>query len=323
MPSKANAWLSAFLTRSREGAGDLPLDVERAQAVQSAAMAPGVPGVVEEPVEGLPGALLFTPESIREDVVILMIHGGGFRVGVPESVRTLAGHLAVRTGARVLCPKYRLAPEHPYPAGLDDCEAAYLHLRALAPRARVVVAGESAGGNLAAALLLRRRTAADPALLAGLLICGVYDLRPEHRDRPDGSWIGNAGTDVILAPRLGRAMQLDYVGPGRADDPGISPVLSDLAGLPPLLLFVSAAEMLLDDTLAFAAAAGRAGVETVLEIWPGMPHCWPVMAGLLPEGVEAATRAADFIIRIAEGRHVDGAALADDPDVLAMLPAVL
>lgn len=152
MPSKANAWLSEFLTRSREGVEVLPLDVERAQAVQSAAMIPGVPGVVEEPAEGLPGALLFTPETVRDDIVILMIHGGGFRIGVPESERTLAGHLAVKTGARVLCPKYRLAPENPDPAGLDDCEAAYLYLRALAPQARVVVAGESAGANRAVKL---------------------------------------------------------------------------------------------------------------------------------------------------------------------------
>jgi acetyl esterase/lipase len=104
-------------------------------------------------------------------------------------------------------------------------------------------------------------------------------------------------------------MQRDYA-PGGAHDPGASPLLADLAGLPPLLIMASGSEMLLDDSVQLAVEAGRAGVETVLEIWPGMPHCWPVYAGLLPEGVEAVARVAAFIDRVAAGRVVDGTALA-------------
>ncbi|WP_187366170.1 alpha/beta hydrolase [Trebonia kvetii] len=261
--------------------------------------------MTEEPASGLPGSLLFAPAEARQDLVILLIHGGGFRTGDPGQLRTLAGLLASRTGARVLSPWYRLAPEHPYPAGLEDCERAYDVARELAPR--VVVGGESAGANLAAALLLRRRAAGDASPLAGVLFSGVYDLRTERYRA--GSWTSNAASDQVLTAGAGPIMQRDYA-PGGAGDPGISPLLADLAGLPPLLVMASSAELLLDDSIEFAVKAGRAGVETVLEIWPGMPHSWSVHTGLLPEGVEAAERAAAFIVRVATGRVVDGAALA-------------
>lgn len=320
MPSKAHEWLSNYLWSAREGDPEtLPLGVERARAEQNAAMMPAPPGVTEELVDALPGALLFSPPRPRDDVFIVLIHGGGFRTGVPQSLRTFAGLMALRTGARVLCPAYRLAPEHPYPAAVDDCERAYLYARERAPQARIVIGGESAGGGLAAALLLRRRDAQDRRVLAGLLCSAALDLRPEHRSGR-GSWVENAATDAVLAPRLGQSMQLDYVGAGDPADPGISPACADLAGLPPLLILVSSSEMLLDDSLQFAVKAGRSGVETVLEIWPGMHHSWPVMAALLPEGLEAVERAAAFVRRIAAGHAIDGVALADDPEVLRQLP---
>jgi monoterpene epsilon-lactone hydrolase len=319
MPSKAHDWLADYLAAARrDHPGAAGLEDERARAEQNAALIGAPPGVVEEPVAALPGSLLLTPPDPREDLMLVFVHGGGFRIGTPGSLRTAAGILALRTGARVLCPKYRLAPEFPYPAGLDDCENAYLFARGLAPRARLVVGGESAGAGLAAALLLRRRAAGDRRIAAGLLFSGVFDLNPGRWAA--GSWVDNADTDIMLAPELGPLMTADYAGRLDPADPGISPLHAELAGLPPLLVHVSGAEMLLDDSLRFAAKAGKAGVETVLEIWPGMHHSWPVFAGLLPEGVEALERAAAFVRRVADGHVVDGPALADDPEVLRLLP---
>jgi monoterpene epsilon-lactone hydrolase len=185
------------------------------------------------------------------------------------------------------------------------------------PEARVVIAGESAGGNLAAALLLRLRDAGDSNPLAGVLFSGVFDARKERYT--SGSWVDNAPSDHTLSRALGTERYNIYAGSHAPDDPGISSVAADLAGLPPLLVMASSTEMLLDDSIGFATKAGRAGVETVLQIWPGMHHSWPNLAGLPPEANEAVDRAA-FILRVAEGRVVDGSALTDDPNVLKMLP---
>ncbi|KAB2341606.1 alpha/beta hydrolase [Actinomadura rudentiformis] len=315
MPSRTYELLANLFREAREAqltAGRAELTEERNQ---HEALGDGYQpraGVSDELIEGtVPGTRLMTPAGARDDLVIVFVHGGGFRTGSPRTIRQLGSQLALNARARVLLPKYRLAPEHPYPAALDDCESVYTHALSLVPGAKVVIGGESAGANLAAALLLRRRDAGDERVLAGFLYGGVFDLSLENYTA--GSWVGNAGTDLALHPALGPIMTCDYLAGQRASDGYASPALCDLTGLPPLFLQVSSAECLLDDTLALTTAAARAGVHVELEVWPRMLHSWQAAAGFLPEATEAVERTAAFIQRVADGRIVDGAELSGGP----------
>jgi len=284
-------WLKEGRAR---GVGPEPAEARAARSQK-------IHGVEEEQVPSLrPGSLLLTPEQAREDLVIVYLHGGGFRSGTTEKARALAAQLAQLTGARVLLPEYRLAPQHPYPAGLDDCEAGYLYAAARFPYARMVLGGESAGANLALALLLRRTAAEDPRPLAGFLYSGMYDLRAERFER--GSWVGNAPTDFVLEVPGGLSTSADYAGKHEPDEPLISPVTADLAGLPPLLIQVSSAEMLLDDSLELAAQAARSRVRVVLEVQPHLQHAWQLFTGFLPEADHAVERTVDFICRAEDER---------------------
>lgn len=313
MPSKSYDALISALTQARaaDTGEPLPVEEERHRSEQYVDLYRPVPGVTEEPLDGAPaGTLVMTPGDARDDLVIVHIHGGGFRTGSARFLRSMAAELALKAKARVVLAEYRLAPEHPYPAGLDDCEAVYLRTLELTPQAKVAVGGESAGANLAAALLLRRRDAGDERVLAGYLYAGVYDLRPENYT--SGSWVDMAGTDAILTPASGPLMTRDYLHGHPPTDPFASPALAELACLPPLFLQTSGAELLLDDTLTLAGRAARAGVHVEMEIWPKMPHTW-VVFGFLPEAGEALDRTVAFIHRIADGRVVDGAALSGGP----------
>jgi len=314
--SPAHDWLVQTLRDQRAVTSEPPtLAEDRAQLARYAERSvtqAGVTVTVTE-IDECPGSLLFTPSEVRDDLALVHIHGGGFRVGSPANDRHLAGVLALATRARVLSPAYRLAPEHPYPAGLDDCERAYEYAAALLPEAGIVVGGGSAGASLAAALLLQHRDAGDRRPLGNVLFSGIYDLDPTRYSR--GSWLDNATTDVILHPDAGLVMTVDYLGE-RITTPRVgSPLAADLAGLPPLFIQASGAEMLLDDSLRLAEKAARAGVETTLEIWPEMLHAWQGMAGLLPEAAEALHRAADFIDRVVNGRVANGFALREGPDL--------
>ncbi|MET7738080.1 alpha/beta hydrolase fold domain-containing protein [Streptomyces sp. NPDC005402] len=318
MPSKTHEWLSELVTAGR-AAAQPTLAQERENAVRFAAMTPVPDGVVEETFPGLAGALLFSPPQPRDDLVILYVHGGGFRTGTATQARAAAGLLAVRLNIRAVVPEYRLAPEDPFPDGLDDCECAYGAVRAAYPEARIVVVGESAGAGLAAGLLLRRRDAGDGTPLAGVLWSGVFDLRAENL--ASGSWVENAATDAMITPWLGPRMAADYLAGSSPEDPQASPARANLTGLPPLMILASGSELLRDDSVALAARAAACGVETMLELWPYMHHAWPVFGSMLPESLEALDRTAKFVRRVDAGRFVDGPALMDDPAILALMGA--
>ncbi|QFU89593.1 alpha/beta fold hydrolase [Amycolatopsis sp. YIM 10] len=195
-----------------------------------------------------------TPEQPRDDVVILLIHGGGFRSGNAAVPRPLAAHLALGTRARVVLPEYRLAPENPFPAAITDCLDAFDHAATLAPK--VVVVGESAGANLAVAVLLERRSRA----LAGVLYSGVFDLREERFHT--GTWVEKGETEYILREEQGPRIRMDYLADHPADDPLVSPVLADLRGLPPLFIQVSGAERLSQRSPAARARSSRGRAPT-------------------------------------------------------------
>jgi acetyl esterase/lipase len=224
------------------------------------------------------------------DGVLLCLHGGGLVVGSPATERWLTTRLARDTSCRVAAPVYRLAPEHPYPAALDDAVAAYEGLLAagVAP-GRIVLAGASAGGGLVLALLLRLRDAGRP------LPAGAALLSP---------WTDLSGQSESLATNDG----LDYLerwylpicaGRYAADDglrhPYVSPVFGDLAGLPPLLVQVGGVEVIRDDGVRAAAVARAAGVSVRLTVWPDEVHVWHQLAGLHEPADRALAEVAAFV----------------------------
>jgi acetyl esterase/lipase len=222
--------------------------------------------------------------------VILYLHGGGYVLGSIRSHGELISRLARATGRRVLAPEYRLAPEHPFPAAVDDCVAAYRWLLAQGALAEnVVIAGDSAGGGLTMATLLSLRDARDPLPLAAVCLSPWVDL-----EAASGSIAGRAHLDPIIERSGLLEMAAHYLGGGDPRHPLASPIHADLTGLPPLFIQVGTAEVLFDDAARLAERARLAGVPVTLDTWEEMLHVWHVFA-LLPEAREAIARIAGFI----------------------------
>ena len=227
---------------------------------------------------------------------LLYIHGGGWTAGGLDSHRPLSARVSAATGCAVLAVDYRLAPEHPYPAGLDDCLAAYRWLRehgpaGAAPARSVFVAGDSAGGNLTLALLLALKQRGLPLPNAAVPISPATDFLAtgeSFRTREDPILRGGPEAIRMLA-------QVYLQGRAKPEDPLVSPLYGDFAGLPPLLLQVGDAEVLLDDSTRVAEKARRAGVDVTLEIWPHMPHVWHAFAPFLPEATRALDQLGAFV----------------------------
>jgi monoterpene epsilon-lactone hydrolase len=225
---------------------------------------------------------------------VVHLHGGGYRLGSPETFAPFTERLALATGARVIGVDYRLAPEHPYPAALHDAVRAY---RALVPASgpAPVVVGDSAGGGLAAALVHACRHQQLPGPRGLVLLSAWADLRCTAE-----TFRSRAATDRLFAHDDAREAAAQYLQGSPADDPYASPVLGDLAGFPPTLLFASADEALLDDTLALAAGLARAGVPVQAEIRPGLPHAWPTVAPDRPETGATVHTIAAFVAALTD-----------------------
>jgi acetyl esterase/lipase len=223
---------------------------------------------------------------------ILYLHGGGYVLGSARSHRSLAKRIAFAAGARVVVPDYRLAPEHPFPAAVDDAVAAYrwLQLDAGGPE-RVAVAGDSAGAGLALALLVRLRNHGAPLPACAVLLSPFVDLecRAESYDRL-------AAQDPIVGREMALGMGRTYVGEGGdTGDPLASPVRAELGGLPPLLVQVGSREVVLDDAHAIERRARAAGVPARLEVWDGMIHAWHLYAAALEDGRRAIAELGAFV----------------------------
>jgi acetyl esterase/lipase len=285
------------LFRKLIGAEPLPEDVTVTPAVLD-----GVPAVSVSagPVSAGPkaagpvsvGSVPAGPDPAADTVdgTVLYFHGGCFAVGSAESSTGLAGHLARAAGVRVLSVDYRLAPEHPYPAALQDALAAYRALvREQGGAGRIAVVGESAGGNLAAALLLAVREEPDlPQPACAMLLSPWADLTvPDLPDDP--------GLDPVITARALRIRAQDYLQGADPHDGLVSPVHADLTGLPPLLIQAGSAEYLRDDAIRLAARAAAHHVQVTLDITPHVPHVFQAFASILDEAAEALTRAAAFL----------------------------
>ncbi len=226
---------------------------------------------------------LFVPKDLGvvgspgEPVTLLYLHGGAYIFGSMRSHGELISRLALATPARTLAPTYRLAPEYPFPAAIDDVLAAYRALLAnrVDPR-RLVIAGDSAGGGLAMALLLRLRASGEPLPAGAALICPWVDLTAEG-----GSLTHNEAFDWGNAA-IGRRWKAAYLAGHDPRDPLASPVFADLRGLPPLLVQVGDAELLHDQATTFARRAKEAGVDVRLAVEPDMVHDWHSFAGVFP-----------------------------------------
>lgn len=230
-------------------------------------------------------------EGANVDRAILYLHGGGYVIGSINTHRSLAGRISRAAKARVLVIDYRLAPEHPHPAAVEDSVAAYRWLlsRGIKP-SRIALAGDSAGGGLTVAVLVAIRQAKLPTPAAGVCMSPWVDLEGIGE-----SMSTKAGVDPIVQRDGLLNMAAAYLGGSDPRTPLAAPLYADLSGLPPLMIQVGTSETLLDDGARLAQRARKAGVEVVFEPWEGMIHVWQLFAPILDEGRQAIQRIGEFV----------------------------
>lgn len=228
---------------------------------------------------GVPCEWIIPPGNLNGQVLVYL-HGGGFVLGVSPLHVRMAAYMARQLGMRVLMVDYRLGPEDPYPAALDDCVTAYRWLLDQdVPAGDIALAGDSAGGNLALTALLKLRDSGDPLPAAAACLSPVTDLT--ERDYPP-----RAPNDPILPRKVMRFYAEAYVGDSDAHDPLISPVYGDLRGLPPLLVHAGEDEVLCTDAVRITDRAKSMGVAARLEIYPRMWHVWQLNLEM-PQAVQS------------------------------------
>jgi epsilon-lactone hydrolase len=225
--------------------------------------------------------------------VILYLHGGGYTICSPRTHRDLMWRLARAAGARVLVPDYRLAPEHPHPAAVEDAVAAYRWLlkKGVKPR-RLAVMGDSAGGGLALVLLQQLRDRKVPLPACAVCLSPWTDLTASG-----DSMRANRCRDPLLWPEAIAYTARLYAPEADLAKPAVSPLFGSFRGLPPLLIQVGGAEVLLDDSRRAAAKAAIAGVPTAITIWPGMIHVFQAMAFILKESRRAIREIGQFVAK--------------------------
>ncbi|MEZ4331781.1 MAG: alpha/beta hydrolase [Myxococcota bacterium] len=296
MPSPEHESLVAALLAS--DSGPPPTDVHAMRAAMASlagafASTPTPADVKIDPVDadGVP-AFWFVPPDARDDRAILYLHGGGYVMGSVSTHRSLIARLARATGWRCLALDYRLAPEHPFPAAIDDVMAAHRWLqRRGIPPARIVFAGDSAGGGLVLGSLVALRDAGEALPAAAIALSPLADLELT------GDSVARVTDDPLVPVDGTRLMAAAYLGAG-ADprDPRASPIHADYRGLPPLLLEVGTREVLLDDARRVADRARAAGIPVELFVGEGLTHVWPLHPQL-PEAAESIERMARFVAR--------------------------
>lgn len=271
---------------------EMPLVDQRAGIDGIGQLIPLADGTTVEPVDagGVPAEVV-RPPGREGPPVLLHLHGGGYVIGSAASHRPFASRLAAGLGAPVLVTDYRLAPEHPYPAALEDTLAAWQWLAAgSGDPARLALSGDSAGAGLAVTLLCRLRDAGRPLPAAAALVSPWVDLTGTAP-----SITRNADRDVMLRADTLAWWARSFAGDVPLDDPVVSPLHGSLAGLPPLLVQHTDAELLADDADRLVAAAGAAGVDVTATVAADLVHDWHLFAGVAPEADEAVAAMAAFL----------------------------
>jgi acetyl esterase/lipase len=268
------------------------LDELRQRIDDSMSVLPLAEGIEATAVDagGVP-AIECRPVDVTDDAPVLVyLHGGGFRIGSALAYRAYGSHLAKRLGGRVLLVDYRRAPEHPYPAALDDAVTAFRWvIDSGTDAAKVAVGGDSAGGGLAASLALR--TLADgPGPAALVCLSPWVDLTVTA-----ATYDTNATSDTMFSRTSAETAGPMYLGDADAKDPLVSPIFGDWTGAPPLLIQVGTIEVLLDDSKRLAEVASSAGVDVTLRTYDDMPHVWQMSYPAFPEAVEAVEELTSFV----------------------------
>ena len=295
MPSREmEEAIEALRDRRKASAGQAPptLEERRASFVPGDRLHPVPDDVVVTDViaSGVAAHWLAAPGT-DAGRVLLFLHGGGFEFGSVRSDGELAARLGRAAGMRVLFPEYRLAPEHPFPAAIDDVLAAWRWLRTDEglSASSIAVAGNSAGGGLAVALLVAARDAGEALPAAAVLMSPTVDLTSSG-----ASMTERADQDPISTPAMLRQFAADYLAGADPRTPLASPLFVSLSGLPPLRVQVGTADLLLSDSERLATAATEAGVDVTLQVGEGLPHVYQLMLGT-PEAAEATEQIGQFL----------------------------
>ena len=271
----------------------ISVTTQRAELDKSGSRTVPLPGQQVEPVSagGVPGEWVKVGTQAGTCQVLLYVHGGAFIAGSCLSSRSVAARLAETSELPVLTLNYRLAPEHPFPAAMEDAIAAYRWLLAngVQPHEMAMV-GDSSGGNLVLATLLSLRDVGDPLPAAVVLLSPWVDLTESSASRST-----HAEADPYLTPQFMQVAARCYLGEIDPQTSPASPLCGDLTSLPPLLIQVGTDEIFLDDSLQLAERVQAAGGSVTLEIWEGMWHVWHYFATLIPEGQQSFDQIGEFI----------------------------
>ena len=250
-------------------------------------------------VGNVPG-LWIHPASRRSGEAILHLHGGWFNFGTAKAYRHLVGHIAARAGAKAFVPDYRLAPEHPFPAAVDDVLACYRGIDQSGIR-RIAITGDSAGGNLALVLLscvTARAVSAKATLVGAAALSPVTDLTLSS-----GTYETRADADPLFTRPQVAELVRSYLGSTEATDPLASPLQGQFSGLPPIRIHVGDDEVLLDDSRRYVERAVAAGVDARLEVWMGMPHGFVASIGMVNAAALALDAIGTFLTERLQTRH--------------------
>ena len=271
----------AELTAAEAGIDELR---EAYEALHAQFAAPPEIAVRPASAGGIPALLVSPPEE--QSTRLLYVHGGGFMLGSAFGYRHLSGALALAAGTGALVPDFRLAPEHPFPAGLEDLLAAYRWLIERTAPEQVVLAGDSSGGGMVMSMLLSLKRDGLPQPGGALLFCPGVDLTFDLRD---------AGDEPALSADIARRVVDGYLGSHPIDDPIVSPLTADLTGLPPLLVQAATGDERGPEAQALAARARDQGVDARLELYPVETHVFQLFWTFLPEATEALESAGRFV----------------------------
>jgi acetyl esterase/lipase len=291
MPDTEIAAIRALLTSRPRPSGS----AERRQRLDDLGRALGAPADarLEACAFGDASAEWSTTPEAEHARVVLYLHGGGYMAGSVVSHRYVAVEIGRAARARALALDYRRAPEHPYPAQLEDALSAWRYLREQGlAAADIAVGGDSAGGNLTLALLLALRARGEAMPACGWLVSPWTDLTASGATMQT-----KAAADPMISKPYLLELATAFAGGRDLADPLISPMFADLSGLPPLLIQVGSEETLLDDAVTLAGRAGAAGVAATLEIWPEMIHAFPMFFPRVAASRRATARAGEFIRR--------------------------